>query len=704
MDKTQAENFINSIDVAMNKPGVKHEVSKYTGNFTYMRISDIGFGKNEYKSSKPNILKNDAVVDEFLRISEAAEAAIGHTIGPYADATLIQTYADREVPVYNTRDGYTILKNMRFTQPIPNAIFNIIRSTSEYMQDNIGDSTSSGIPIQHALLKKFVEIFNDQTNGCWKFSPVGIKNISKICVKEIVKGFKDNPKYQKVFPRPDEKGKFTKEQEDDMIKWLTKVATISANNDYDIGAKIAELYRNKLDGRGHVIALKSPTEEEYIKDSNAFIIPIGMLDQEKMANSSDGFSWEAKDPLIAMFDGPLEETDLPGLKQIVQTAIFDLKRPLFITASLYNFHIAQYLKQCIDGTYYNELGEEISDPNSNKEAKPHRVDICGFILRNKELEEQYLFQDMVLMTDSHPFSTELGKLTEYSSDRKVRKTQIEKLFGTCEAINSSFGETQFIGCKPNTDKFDKLIGDLKAKREQLKSVKARLAMNDYSYDELGLRIDRLQARTTFFYCGGRTKSERHARQLIIEDAVASVASAIKNGGVSIGSNMSVSHYIEHNFDELVEHVIETINNIHINITASSNYDSLKNIVEIILSAIQFAFGNAYRYALYNMYRDPQVTMDKWESCVSCEIPSVYNIMTDRIEEFDANDPDKCTSLIVPRLTDECLLNIIIENVGSLINVGNMISLMSPNMDLEALQYKQLETGAAYMASNSIIRQ
>ena len=82
MDKTQAENFINSVDAAMNKPGVKHEASKYTGNFTDMRISDIGFGKNEYKSSKPNILKNDAVVDEFLRISEAAEAAIGHTIGP----------------------------------------------------------------------------------------------------------------------------------------------------------------------------------------------------------------------------------------------------------------------------------------------------------------------------------------------------------------------------------------------------------------------------------------------------------------------------------------------------------------------------------------------------------------------------------------------------------------------------------------------
>ena len=127
-------------------------------DFSDMRISDIGFGKNEYKTSKPNILRNDAVIQEIMNISEAAETAIGHTIGPYADATLIQTFADREVPVYNTRDGFTILQNMKFTQPIPNSIFKIIREASEFMQMKIGDSTSSGIPIQNALLKKFVDL------------------------------------------------------------------------------------------------------------------------------------------------------------------------------------------------------------------------------------------------------------------------------------------------------------------------------------------------------------------------------------------------------------------------------------------------------------------------------------------------------------------------------------------------------------------
>jgi len=704
MEEKKLDEFINNFDKEMNKPGLKIEKDKFSGNFTDMRIADIGYGKSEYKTSKPNILKNDAVVDEIQKISEAAETAIGHTIGPYADATLIQTYADRDVPVYNTRDGFTILQNMKFTQPIPNAIFNIIRGTSEYMQDEIGDSTSSGIPIQNALLKKFIEIFNDNTKKQWTFSPVGIRNISNICADYIIKGITDNPKYQKVFPKPDANGKFTKEQEDDMIKWLTKVATISANNDYDLGSEIAEMYRNKLDGRGHVIALKSDTEEEYVKDSNAFVLPIGLLDHEKMCNTTDGFTFESKNPLIAMFDGPLEETDLPGLKKIVQTAIFDLKRPLFITASLYNYKIAQFLRECIEGTFYNENGEEISDPKSDKNAKPYRVEVAAIILRNKELEEQYLYQDVNLMTDSHSFSTELGKLVEYADDRAVRKTQIEHLFGTCDKIIATFGETNFIGCHPNEARFDKMVHELLAKREALKGIKAKMSLSDYGYDEIGMRIDRLQARTTFIYCGGRTKSAKKARQLIIEDATSSCAAAIKNGGVSLGSNMSICHYIHNNFDTLVDQIINHINEIHINITAASNYDNLKNIIEVILSSIEFAFGNAYRYALYNMYRDSDKTMEVWQNCVNSKEPVVFNIMTNNLEHFDCNDVDKCTPLIVPKRTDECLLKIIIENVGSLINVGNMISLMSPNMDLEQLQIKQLESGAAYMATNSVIRQ
>lgn len=705
---TQAEKFVNQFDEEKKKHGLSGPVEgdKYIGRFDEMEVSNIGYGRGEYKTSKPNILKNDAVIEEILNISEAAETAVGHTIGPYADATLMQTFADASVPVFNTRDGFTIMQEMKYTQPIPNAIFKIIRSTSEYMQEKIGDSTSSGIPNQHCLLKSFINIFNDHTKGEWKFSPVGIRNIATICAQQIIKNITDNPTYQVRFPKPDENGRYSKEDEDLIIKWLTKVATISANNDYDTGKIVAETYRNKLDGRGHVVVTRSNTEEEFVKDSNAFVLPIGLLDHEKMCNTADGFTWESSEPLVAMFDGSLLETDLPGLKKIVQTAIFDLKRPLFIIASSYNYSIAQYLRECIDGTYYNEKGEEINDPNADRTLKPYRVNVAAIVVRNKEIDEQYLFNDIVLMTDAHPFSTELTKLTEYSDDREVRKEQIKHLFGTCEKIIGTFAETSFVGCKPNVEKFDKLIAELNARRESLKSVKAKMSLQDYGYDDISMRIDRLQARTTFFYCGGRTISAKKARTLIVEDATQSVAAAIRAGGVSIGSNMSVSHYIHNNLDKLVNETIEYINNVHINITAASNYNELVNIVRVIYISIEYAFGQAYRYAIFNMYRDSVKTMQKWEECINSKPnqPIVYNIMTNRFEGFDSEDPDSCTDILVPRNTDECLLKIIIENVGSLINVGNMITLMSPDMDLEQLQYEQLKTGAAYMRTNSVISQ
>lgn len=671
-------------------------------DFSDMRISNIGFGKNEYKTSKPNILRNDAVINEILNISEAAETAIGHTIGPYADATLIQTYADRAVPVYNTRDGFTILENMKFSQPIPNAIFKIIREASEYMQMQVGDSTSSGIPIQNALLKKYVEIFNNSTKGQWTYSPVGIKNITNICVSEIIKGIKDNPKYQKCFPKPDADGKYTKEQEDDILKWLTKVATISANNDYKTGEIIANLYRNKLDGRGSVIVNTSKTSEEYVEESNAYVVPVGPIDEARMCNSADHFTWEADKPMIAMFDGSLLETDLPALKQIVESVSFDFNRPLLIVASLYNFNITQYLRECIDGTYYNELGQGMKDPDADPKAKPVKLNICAMMLKNKEIEEQFRFGDLKLMTKSRAFSTELTKMSEFSTDKEARKEQLANMLGECEHISSGRAETNFIGCSPNIEEYDALIRDLQSQAEKLNKVHNHNM--DYTASDLYNRIDNLQARTTFFFCGGRSEKAKFARKLVIDDAVSSVAAAIKSGGVSIGGNMAICHYIEHNFSNLAEKIIDDIHDIRINITAAENYNTLREIVEVILESIKFAFGNAYRYALYNMYRDPIKTMSKWEECVSADEPTIYNIMSNINEKFDSNDVDKCTTLIVPKNTDECLMGIIVETVCELINIGNMISLMSPNLDVESIQQRQLETGAAYMASSSFMRQ
>ena len=701
MNPDEINAIAKEMDLQFEKNPDKVINKEFSGDFDQMNISDVGFGEEDYKTSAPNILKNNAVVKEIAKILAAAETAIAHTIGPYADNTLIQTYYTREVPVYNTRDGYTILENIKYTQPIPNAIFKIVRQPSEYMNEKIGDSTSSGIPIENALYTKMVEIFKTSNEGGWKFSPVGIRNILKICGDVIINHLHDNPIYQKSFKKIDSADQLTEEEKEEIIKWLSKIATISANNDFKTGERLARLYANKLDGRGDVIVLKSNTEEEYVQESDAYIISSGLLDLEAMANTPDKTSWEADNPLVAMFDGNLYASDLPVFKQIVQTVAFDMHRPLFVIAPQYDKDIADYLRKCISGTFYNALGQELNDPDCDPDSRPTRVDIACMVVRNKEIEDAAEFDDIRMMLKANPFQTMYTKLTPFNEDREKRCKQIEGMFGTCDHISGAFADVNFIGTHPNKAEFDKKIEMLNQKLGALK--KATNHFNDWTVKDLNMRIEKLQSRTTYYYCGGRTENARYARKLIVDDAVQAISAAIRNGGVSIGSNISVCHFIEHNINNLVDEIVQKIVDAKLNITAAENYTNVRQIVKLILESIEYSFGNAYRYALFNMYRDSKKTMNKWRECIEKETPSVYNIMSNSIEEFNGSDSDNCTTLIVPKETDACLIRIILETVGDLLTVGNMITLMSPNMDLEALQLKQLETGAAYMAQNSIMR-
>lgn len=679
-------------------------VPKYEGSFTDMRISDVGFGKDEYKTSKPNIVKNDALLSEIVKICDAAETAIGHTIGPYADETLIQSYADDDVPIFNTRDGYTILQKMKFTQPIPNAIFKIIRETSEYLQEKVGDSTSSGIPIETSLIKNFVSIFNDSNksgNG-WTFSPVGIRNISLISIAEIIKGFSDNPKYQKTFKTLSDGESYTKEEEDEIIKWLTKVATISANNDYKTGKTVAELFRDKLDGRGNVYALESKTEEEYTEETKAYIINKGLTDHKRMSNQVDGITCNFKNPLIAMFDGSLFETDLPAFKQIVETAAFVLKRPIVIMAHSFDFHIAQYVVNALAGQEYNEKGQSLNDPKADINSNPKKIEIATIIVQNKEVLEQYEFDDTALMLNAIPFSTEITTLKQLPKDKPEECGKILlNVCGTCDSCSLGYQESLFYGCNPNKAKFDARVKELKDKLDSLKKLKFHYT--NYNQDDISQRIASLECKTTFFYCGGRTDKVKKSRKLVVEDAISACHAAIKNHGVSIGGNMSVCHYIEHNFDNLTHRILDKIADSQVNITAAENYDNVESIVRSILESIRDSFGQAYRYALYNMYRDADKAFKKWEECVNEIVPSIYNIMTNKIEKFDADDVDKCTTIIVPKNTDVCLLTVVLETVCELINMGNMITIVSPGLDLEQLYVKQMESGAIYAAGNSIMK-
>ena len=65
INSAEMEKFANEIDNKLENSPESVIKESFSGDFQEMNISDIGFGEKDYKSSDPNILKNDAVVNEI---------------------------------------------------------------------------------------------------------------------------------------------------------------------------------------------------------------------------------------------------------------------------------------------------------------------------------------------------------------------------------------------------------------------------------------------------------------------------------------------------------------------------------------------------------------------------------------------------------------------------------------------------------------
>ena len=92
------------------------------------------------------------------------------------------------------------------------------------------------------------------------------------------------------------------------------------------------------------------------------------------------------------------------------------------------------------------------------------------------------FEDVLLMTGTKPFATEMSKLVEYSDDREIRLKQLDGMLGKCEMVSAGYAETLFIGCNPNKEEFAARVKDLREQAERVKKVHNHIM--DFNYNDI----------------------------------------------------------------------------------------------------------------------------------------------------------------------------------------------------------------------------
>jgi chaperonin GroEL len=411
-----------------------------------------------------DIIYNEVAQRAILRGVEKLSNAVKVTLGPAGrNVVLEKKFGSPTI----TKDGVTVAKEIELEDPFENVGAQLVKEVASKTSDVAGDGTTTATVLAEAIYREGVKMVTAGAN------PTEVKRGIDLAVERVVNYLK----------------KISKKVE--TTKEIEQVATISANNDNEIGKKIAEAM-DKVGRDGVITAEEGKGIETYVEVVNGYqfdrgyISPYFVTDAEKM-------EVVLENPYILITDRKVSSVReiLPVLEKIVQTG-----KPLLI--------IAEEVE-----------GEALATLVVNKlrgTLQVAAVKAPGYGDRRKEM-----LRDIAILTGGIVVSEETGmKFENVRLDDlgKAKKVVIDKENTT---IIEGYGRKEDIEAR---------IKQIKKQIEETKS--------DYDREKLQERLAKLSGGVAVIYVGASTETEMKEKKSRIEDALHATKAAVEEGIVPGG--------------------------------------------------------------------------------------------------------------------------------------------------------------------------
>ena len=177
------------------------------------------------------LLFNHEARASMLKGMEVLASAVGSTLGPKGQCVVIDDYID-EKPLI-TKDGVTVAKNIQLKNKFENLGVQLLKEASIRTVETAGDATTTTVVLAYNMIKAAQELIEKGYN------PIQLKNDLKPILDQAVQNIK--------------KQAITIKDED-----VEKIATISSNNDQEIGKLISEAFQ-KIGRDGVITVEESPS-------------------------------------------------------------------------------------------------------------------------------------------------------------------------------------------------------------------------------------------------------------------------------------------------------------------------------------------------------------------------------------------------------------------------------------------------------------
>ena len=396
-------------------------------------------------------------------IDKLADAVVA-TLGPNGRNVIISN--EQGFP-QSTKDGVTVAKSISLSDNVEEAGVSLVKQAAIQTANLAGDGTTTSTLLAREMIKSGLSHLNNGANA------VEIKRGIDKAVQQVVSALRENAE------------EITSEEQ------LEQVATISSNNDPEVGKLIATAM-DKVGREGVVTIEESKSGETYLETVEGIQFDRGFKSPYFVTNNSTMSSVLDK-PYILIADARFTKVKdlLPVLEGVSGTG----RSLLIIAEDIDNEALATLVVNKMRGT----------------------IAVCAVKAPDFGDRRKLVLEDIATLTGGEVFSKEKGmKLEKFSWD----------WFGESRTVTVTKEQTTIIDGKGETGRIEARIEELQQQIEQ--------ATTPFEVEKLQERLSKFVGGVAIVHVGGNSETEMKEKKDRVDDALQATKAAIEEGIVPGG--------------------------------------------------------------------------------------------------------------------------------------------------------------------------
>ena len=396
-------------------------------------------------------------------IDKLADAVVS-TLGPNGRNVVISN--EQGFP-QSTKDGVTVAKSISLSDNVEETGVSLVKQAAIQTANLAGDGTTTSTLLAREMIKSGLSHLNNGANA------VEIKRGIDTAVQQIVSTLRENAE------------EITSEEQ------LEQVATISANNDPEVGKLIATAM-DKVGREGVVTIEESKSGETYLETVEGIQFDRGFKSPYFVTNNST-MSAVLDKPYILIADARFTKVKdlLPVLEGVSGTG----RSLLIIAEDIDNEALATLVVNKMRGT----------------------LAVCAVKAPDFGDRRKLVLDDIATLTGGEVFSKEKGmKLEKFSWD----------WFGESRTVTVTKEQTTIIDGKGETGRIEARIEELQQQIEQ--------ATTPFEVEKLQERLSKFVGGVAIVHVGGNSETEMKEKKDRVDDALQATKAAIEEGIVPGG--------------------------------------------------------------------------------------------------------------------------------------------------------------------------